>query len=106
MPFYIGALAICFYLPYILHIYGNNDLISLKKSLKEGEVDSSRITRAYFNHHLNPVRSLRMRIVFSYMVKVLYLIANIVAFCSTDRLLYGKFVGYGEFYNIRVYCGE
>jgi len=96
MPFYIGALAICFYLPYILHIYGNNDLINLKRSLKSGEADASRIIRAYFNHHMNPVRSLRLRIVFSYLVKFLYLIANIVAFCSTDKVLHGKFVAYGS----------
>ena len=40
MPFFIGALAICFYLPYILHMYGNNDLINLKKSLKQGQYKS------------------------------------------------------------------
>ena len=96
MPFYIGALSICFYLPYVLHLYGNNDLIGLKKSLKSGENDVARITRGYFNHQLNPVRSLRMRILYSYMVKVLYLVANIVAFCCTDKLLNGNFIGYGE----------
>ena len=61
-----------------------------------GETDPGRITRGFFNHHLNPVRSLRMRVVYSYMVKLLYLIANIVAFCCTDRLLNGNFAGYGE----------
>lgn len=95
MPFYIGALAILYYIPYVLHIYGNSDMISLKGTLKSGKAEGDKIVDAYFNHRTNPVRQLRTRVMFNYFIKLLYIIANLVAFFCTDRLLLGKFRSYG-----------
>lgn len=94
-PFFIAALTILYYLPYVLHLYGNPDLISLKKKLKSGEADTEVFLRTYFNHKVNPVRQLRTRILFTYVVKLLYIGANVVSFVATDSALLGKFKGYG-----------
>lgn len=80
----------------MLHLYGNPDLISLKKKLKSGEADTEVFLRTYFNHKVNPVRQLRTRILFTYVVKLLYIGANVVSFVATDSALLGKFKGYGE----------
>ena len=75
-------------------------MISLKGTLKSGKAEGDKIVDAYFNHRTNPVRQLRTRVMFNYFIKLLYIIANLVAFFCTDRLLLGKFRSYGK------YCDE
>ena len=100
MTFYIAALAICFYLPYVFHLYGNNDIICLKKTLKAGEPGADMILKTYFNHRANAVRMLRLRIALNIVVKVMYIAANLIAFLATDKIFNGKFKYYGEFFII------
>jgi len=95
-PFYLAALAIVYYLPYVLHMYGNSDIISLKKSVKKGEATPETIVRTYFDRKTNPVRYHWFRVLFNYLIKVLYMVVNLVAFYGTNALLYGKFTSYGN----------
>lgn len=95
LPFYLAALAIIYYLPYICHMYGNSDMISLKKSTKSGEATPEKVVQTYFNRATNPVKFHRFRIIFGYIIKILYIVVNLIALYGTDSLLYGKFIGYG-----------
>lgn len=95
LPFYLGALGIIFYIPYILHQWGNNDVISLKRSINEGGVTPDAIVQGYFNRKSNPRRYHWFRILFNYVIKAVYVAINLIAFYGTDNLLYGKFSSYG-----------
>lgn len=96
MPFFIASLAILFYVPYVAFRTVNNDLISLKNSIKADDADSEKIAKHYFNSQTNPPRTNMLRIVFNILVKILYLVANLVALLGLDNLLNGEFVGYGN----------
>ena len=77
-------------------MYGNSDIISLKKSVKKGEATPETIVRTYFDRKTNPVRYHWLRVLFNYLVKVLYIVVNLVSFYGTNALLYGKFTQYGK----------
>ena len=48
MPFYVAALSILYYLPYIAYMLCNSDIISLKGTLKSGD----KVTRVYLQRRL------------------------------------------------------
>ncbi|XP_066935891.1 innexin inx2-like [Clytia hemisphaerica] len=95
MPFYIGALAIFYYLPYVLFRIINVDLISLKSVLESVTGDADHIVRNYFNYKINSIGKLRMRIFLNVIVKCAYVIANLFGFFFTDYLLNGNYRNYG-----------
>jgi len=95
-PFLVASFAILFYLPYIFFRTANADLISLKNNIKEGEADAENIAKHYFSKTTNPQRNNMLRIVFNILIKILYLVANLVCFLGLDRLLNGEFIGYGN----------
>lgn len=95
MPFLIASLAILYYLPYVAFRTANNDLISLKNTIKGDEPDAEKIAKHYFNHRLNPPRTMMLRVIFNILIKLLYLIANLVALLGMDSLLNNEFVSYG-----------
>jgi len=94
-PFYIAVIGFLFYLPYILFRYINTDLISLKASIKAVEIDIEGIVKNYFNYQINPPFRMRLRLLSNLMVKLCYLIVNVIAFVATDNLLNGDFKKYG-----------
>lgn len=94
-PFYCGALAILYYLPYIFHHYFNSDMISLRTNLKSPDVDIPGLVHNYFNHSINSVSKMRMSVVANLFVKLLYVIANVIAFFGTNSLVNGDFKMYG-----------
>ena len=98
MPFYIGSLAVLYYLPYIMFRIVNTDLVSLKSVMKSLNGDADNIVKNYFNYKVNPVSRLRLRIWLNMCVKALYIFANIFAFYFTDYLLLGNYLGYGTSY--------
>ena len=98
MPLYIGALALLYYLPYIMFRLVNVDLLSLKSSLKSVTGDADHIVRNYFNYKINAVGTLRVRIFLNVLVKCFYIFVNLFAFLFTDYLLYNKFRSYGMDY--------
>lgn len=92
----MATFAILFYLPYIAFRTANNDLISLKDNIKSGEADPEKIAKHYFSKTSNPQRNNAYRIVFNILIKILYLVANLVCFLGLDGLLNGEFAGYGS----------
>uniref|UniRef100_A0A7M5X4M6 Innexin n=1 Tax=Clytia hemisphaerica TaxID=252671 RepID=A0A7M5X4M6_9CNID len=95
-PFLVASFAILFYVPYIFFRTANADLISLKNNIKEGEADAENIAKHYFSKTTNPQRNNMLRIVFNILIKILYLVANLVCFLGLDRLLNGEYIGYGN----------
>lgn len=96
-PFYIATMGFLYYLPYLLFRMVNSDMITLKCSLKSGgELDVEGVVKNYFNHVINPVGKMRMRLIANIFVKVFYVIVNIIAFTGTDKLINGDFKSYGS----------
>lgn len=96
MPFLIAALSILYYAPYVAFRTANSDLISLKNTVKADEPDAEKIAKSYFNHRVNPQRTMYLRIVFNILIKIFYLISNLVAFLGLDSLLNNEYVSYGS----------
>ena len=98
MPFYIGALGVLYYLPYILFRVVNEDLISLKNVLKSVSNDADHIVRNYFNYKVNSIGKLRIRVVMNLLIKCLYIVVNLFGFYFTNYLLHGNYKTYGVDY--------
>ena len=94
-PFYMAALALLYYLPYILYRTCNTDIISLKINLKSPEVDVDGIIRNYFNHGVNSIKHMRVSVFGNLLVKGMYILVNVISFHGTNRLLNGDFKNYG-----------
>merc|ERR1712168_168496 len=73
MPFYIGALSVFFYLPYVMFRMVNSDLVSLKAAISSTSGAQELIVENYFNYRVNTLSQLRLRIWSNLSVKVLYL---------------------------------
>jgi len=92
----VATLAILFYIPYIAFRSANSDLISLKNTVKGDDPKPEIIAKHYFDKRTNPQRHHAIRIVFNILIKILYLIANLVCFLGLDSLLNNQFVSYGS----------
>lgn len=79
MPFLIAALAVLYYTPYILFRVNNGDLISLKSNIKKKKLDAGKIVNSYFNLRVNPQKRSYLRVMFNILIKLGYLLANLVA---------------------------
>ena len=86
-------------------MYGNSDMISLKKSVKANEATPDSVVRSYFDRKTNPVRYHWFRVIFNYLIKICYVVVNLVAFFGTNNLLYGKFSDYGMSHLLQQYLG-
>ena len=53
------------------------------------------IVRNYFNHRVNSLSKMRMRIVGDILVKVIYITVNVVALLILDGVLNNGFITYG-----------
>lgn len=95
-PFYIAMIGFLFYMPYILFRFINNDLISLKTTIKGIDPDIDSIVKNYFNYQINPKFRQQLRLVANIFVKICYLLVNVIAFAATDALLNGDFRKYGS----------
>ena len=95
MPFFTASLAFFFYLPYILFKTVNFDTISLKDKLKEGDMTADKIFTSYFDRVVNSRRRMRYKSIMNIIIKLMYLIANILAFEACDSILHGDFRSYG-----------
>ena len=95
-PFYIATIGFLYYLPYILFRFVNTDLISLKASIKAADVDIDAIVKNYFNYQINPPLRMKLRLFANLVVKICYIIVNVVAFVGTNSLLNGDFKNYGN----------
>lgn len=95
-PFYIAAIGFLYYLPYIFFRFVNTDLISLKTSIQAVDPDIDGLVKNYFNYQINPPTRMRMRLFANLVVKLCYLIVNVLAFVFTDSLINGDFKNYGN----------
>lgn len=98
MPFYIGALSVFFYMPYVIFRMVNSDLVSLKAAMMSTTGAQDQIVENYFNYRVNSLSQLRLRIWWNISVKMLYLFFSLVSFFLTDYLLLGNYLTYGRDY--------
>ncbi|XP_057309783.1 innexin inx3-like [Hydractinia symbiolongicarpus] len=94
-PFYLATLALLFYLPYIWHRYVNNDLLTLKSCIKSQSPDIDDIVHNYFSNYINAPNQQNMKIILNIMIKVSYLLVNVLSFVFTDSVLNGDFRRFG-----------
>ena len=80
MPFLIASLAVLYYTPYIAFRSANTDMISLRSSIKAADADADKIAKHYFNRRMNPRRTMVLRVAFNILIKILYIVVNLVAF--------------------------
>jgi len=95
MPFFTASLAFFFYLPYILFKTVNFDIISLRDEIKDGEMSADKIFTSYFDRIVNNRRRMRYKSILNIIIKLMYLIANVLAFEACDSILHGDFRSYG-----------
>ena len=95
-PFYMAILGFIYYFPYIVFRKVNNDIVSLKNVIKGGNTDITSLVSSYFNHQINSPTRMRVRVLANLLVKMLYILSNVLAFKLTDSLLNGRFHGYGS----------
>lgn len=95
MPFLIAALAMLYYIPYIAYIASNQDMILLRKDAKDENADPTQIAKHYFNHKINPPRTLAMRVLMNVIIKALYFAANLISFLGLNSILNDNYIQYG-----------
>lgn len=93
MTFFMMAMAFLYYAPYALFRKNNEDMNSLKGSVKDAKADA--IVNNYFNDRVNSKNKMRIRTLVDVIVKVLYVIVSVLAFMITDSVLNGRFANYG-----------
>ncbi|XP_065677775.1 uncharacterized protein LOC124818348 isoform X1 [Hydra vulgaris] len=94
-PFFLGILALSFYLPYLLFRYVNSDLLSLKNAIKPQQPKFDEVIRIYFNRNVNTLARQHSKIALNIVVKVGYILVNVFAFVFTNSLLHGEFQSFG-----------
>ena len=95
MPFLIAALAVLYYAPYVVFKINNQDLVSLKDSIKKENPDAGKIVNSYFNNRVNPQKRSYLRIALNILIKIWYFLSNIIALFWLDSLLNNDYVSYG-----------
>ena len=95
MPFLIAALAVLYYAPYVVFKINNQDLVSLKDSIKKENPDAGKIVNSYFNNRVNPQKRSYLRIALNILIKIWYFLSNIIALFWLDSLLNNDYMSYG-----------
>ncbi|XP_057315380.1 innexin inx3-like [Hydractinia symbiolongicarpus] len=95
MPFFVSSLSLVFYIPYLLFRVANTDMISLRLNLKNTTVDANVVLKNYFNHEINSVAKMRLRIFVNLLIKCLYVVVNIGSFVLLDLFLNHHYFNYG-----------
>lgn len=95
MVFLVAILAGFYYMPYLVYKICNSDLISLRGNVKEDATAES-IHNGYFDRKHNPEYKMRLRVVATIGVKILYIIVNIVGFLFLNEVLNGKYRTFGS----------
>lgn len=96
MPFFIAALIIPYYIPYIFHRTVNRDLINLKDALKEDEPDVERIVNHFFNVFRHPTLKSWWIVIANLIIKILYMATNVGTFLAIDYFVNYRFRLYGH----------
>ena len=94
MPFFLAALAAIYYLPYVVFKIVNTDIISLKDNIKT--YDATRFVQTVFNPKVNTHSRQRIRVMVNILIKLLYIVSNVIGFVATNKVLYGNFSKFGS----------
>lgn len=97
-PFGVAALGILYYLPYLLYCVVNADIINIKDAIKKkkaDEVNYDDIIKRFFTRKNNSYSMLTSRVLLNVIVKVFYVVANVVAILVVDMSLNGQFMSFG-----------
>ena len=97
-PFFVGSLALLYYIPYLVYRFANKDIIDLREVIEDGEQSKENIMSGVFNKHMNPSLEMKGRIGCTFLVKFLYLGVNLFAFSFIDASMNGRFSRYGLAY--------
>ena len=96
-PLGVAALGFIYYLPYLLYCLVNADLLNIKDSIKKkkcDEVDYEEIVKKHFTSKNKPHGSARTLL--NVLVKVLYVVVNVVGMVTIDSAINGEFTAYGR----------
>ena len=97
-PIGVAALAFLYYLPYLLFCIVNADIIALKDMIKKKKTDEIKydsLIAKYFTPNRKTASFANARILLNVVVKILYVVANVVSMIVIDLSLNGEFIGYG-----------
>lgn len=94
-PFYMAFVALFYYFPYILFNFVNTDLVSFKKDIN-GSCDVDAIVKNYFNRKTNITSRQTMRVILNVVVKIFYILANVLVLSFTNSLLNDRFISFGS----------
>ncbi|XP_066914751.1 innexin inx3-like [Clytia hemisphaerica] len=95
-PLGVAALAFLYYLPYLLYCVVNADLILLKNSIKKKkreEVDYQELIDKLFTPSNSPHGAARTLL--NLLVKILYIIVNVLGIVTIDSAINGEYVSFG-----------
>lgn len=107
MPFLVASFAFLYYVPYLIFKTTNTDLVGLKNELKGGsETSAENIVASYFNPKVNSTRRMRYRVGMMIVIRVMYLLANLIVMLGIDSLLLGHYLQYGKNYMSAVSLGN
>ena len=99
MPFFVAALAILYYLPYIAFRVLNKDKQQLKDSMKKDDKSAKGIVENHFRNYQaasrNEKRQMSVRVVLNIVIKILYILSNIVALLALNNVLNDEFLTFG-----------
>lgn len=95
-PFYMAFVALFYYLPYVMFTVVNSDLSSLKNDISNQKCDEKEIVKNYFNLETNQPTRQNIRVLLNIVVKVLYMIANVLVLTFTNSLLNDQFTSFGS----------
>jgi len=97
LPFYLCAIALLYYLPYMMHKKVNYDMIRLSDIVKHKPVNHESIVKVFFKQL--KVEGLRCCVTFQQilhlLIKILYVFVNALAFYSKNKIFNGEFYYYG-----------
>lgn len=92
IPFSLAAISLLYYIPYLVFLSVNSDLVSLNKSLNDGH-DSKWIAIYYFKKH--NACTMFFKVILNLSIKILYVATNIGTFALFDYMLNGSFRYFG-----------
>lgn len=94
-PFFLGTVSVMYYLPYLLFYGSNRDIRSLKQYLEAETSCPNEVVRLFFNYVTHPKNTMRLRLVITCFVKLLYIFVNVFVFKFLDFSLNYKFAKFG-----------
>jgi len=96
MAFFVAALAVLYYLPYVMFCKINSDLICLRANMKSDNKVADEIMKGYFKRDSTTRADAWLRPLLNVAVKALYVCSNIITFLALDNVLNGEYLRYGK----------